>query len=179
MVIQKSRDLNISNALGQGYQSVYSELNNSLLVLDSQNVVVFRGPAPYDIGEILQYNLYDSTAAASGSTSATAATNVTTDVSPKPVILQIQDNGNDLEEGGDDFVDIDDMLLDELDLSGLVLYCDGCYDSHYGSYCNGRYNDQDGCCDGCCDCGYDSTTKARPPGGLKGQRAQEEEAEGY
>jgi len=58
-------------------------------------------------------------------------------------------------------------------------YCDGCYDSHYDSYCNGRYNGQDGCCDGCCDCGYDSTTKARPPEGLKGQRAQEEEAEGY
>ncbi|KAN0068941.1 hypothetical protein V8E54_013110 [Elaphomyces granulatus] len=56
------------------------------------------------------------------STSATAATNVTTDVSPEPVILQIQDNGNDLEEeGGDDFVDIDDMLLDD--------YCDGCYDT--------------------------------------------------
>jgi hypothetical protein len=36
------------------------------------------------------------------------------------VILQIQENGNDLEEeGGDDFVEIDDMLLDELDLSGL------------------------------------------------------------
>jgi hypothetical protein len=35
-----------------------------------------------------------------------AATNVTTDVSPEPAILQIQDNGNDLEEGGgDDFVD--------------------------------------------------------------------------
>jgi hypothetical protein len=37
------------------------------------------------------------------------------------VILQIQDNDNDLEkEGGDDFVYIDDMLLDELDLSGLL-----------------------------------------------------------
>ncbi|KAN0076301.1 hypothetical protein V8E54_006443 [Elaphomyces granulatus] len=61
-------------------------------------------------------NLYSST-------SATAATNVTTDVSPEPVILQIQDNGNDLEEeGGDDFVDIDDMLLDleELGLSRLL-----------------------------------------------------------
>jgi hypothetical protein len=35
-----------------------------------------------------------------------AATNFTTDVSPKPAIFQIQDNGNDLEEeGGDDFVD--------------------------------------------------------------------------
>jgi hypothetical protein len=46
---------------------------------------------------------------------------VTADVSPEPVILQIQDNGNDLEEeGGDDFVVIDDMLLDELDLSGLL-----------------------------------------------------------
>ena len=60
------------------------------------------------------------------STSATATTNVTTDVSPEPVILQIQDNGNDLEEEGcNDFVDIDDMLLDELnleelDLSGLL-----------------------------------------------------------
>jgi hypothetical protein len=43
-------------------------------------------------------------------------------------------------------------------------YCDGCYDSY---------------CDGCCDCSYDSTTKARPPEGFKGQRAQEEEAEGY
>jgi hypothetical protein len=32
--------------------------------------------------------------------------------------LQIQDNSNDL-EGGDNFVDIDDMLLDELDLSGV------------------------------------------------------------
>jgi hypothetical protein len=38
------------------------------------------------------------------------------------VILQIQDNGNDLEEeGGDDFVVIDDMLLDELDLEELDL----------------------------------------------------------
>jgi hypothetical protein len=38
------------------------------------------------------------------------------------VILQIQDNGNDLEEEGrgDDFIEIDDMLLDELDLSGLL-----------------------------------------------------------
>ena len=37
------------------------------------------------------------------------------------MILQIQDSGNDLEEeGGDDFVVIDDMLLDELDLSGLL-----------------------------------------------------------
>jgi hypothetical protein len=52
-------------------------------------------------------------------------------------ISQIQDNGNDLEEErGDDFVEIDDMLLDELDLSGLLCcdsYCDGCYDS----YCDG------------------------------------------
>jgi len=40
---------------------------------------------------------------------------------PNPWFCQIQDNGNDLEEeGGDDFVDIDDMLLDELDLSGLL-----------------------------------------------------------
>ncbi|KAN0073276.1 hypothetical protein V8E54_008496 [Elaphomyces granulatus] len=32
------------------------------------------------------------------------------------------DNGNDLEEeGGDDFVEIDDMLLDELDLEELDL----------------------------------------------------------
>jgi hypothetical protein len=41
------------------------------------------------------------------------------------VILQIQDNGNDLEEdleaGGDDFVEIDDMLPDELDLEELEL----------------------------------------------------------
>jgi hypothetical protein len=45
---------------------------------------------------------------------------LTTDVSPEPVILQIQDNGNDLEEeGGDNFVEID-MLLDDLDLSGLL-----------------------------------------------------------
>ena len=36
------------------------------------------------------------------------------------MILQIQDNGNDLEEEGDGFVEIDDMLLDELDLEGLV-----------------------------------------------------------
>jgi len=36
-------------------------------------------------------------------------------------MLQIQDNGNDLEEeGGDNFVEIDDMLLDELDLGGLL-----------------------------------------------------------
>jgi hypothetical protein len=36
--------------------------------------------------------------------------------------LQIQGNSiNDLEEeGGHDFVEIDDMLLDELDLSGLL-----------------------------------------------------------
>ncbi|KAN0071410.1 hypothetical protein V8E54_010841 [Elaphomyces granulatus] len=72
---------------------------------------------------------------------------------------------------GDDF---DDMLFDELDLSGLLrrllrlslrqlLRCDGCY------------NGQDGCCDGSCDCNYDPTTKARPPEKLKGQRAQEEE----
>jgi len=71
---------------------------------------------------ISSYNLYLIAA----STSANAATNVTADVSPhdvspEPVILQIQDNGNDLEEeGGDDFVVIDDMLLDELDLSGLL-----------------------------------------------------------
>jgi len=46
---------------------------------------------------------------------------LTTDVSPEPVILQIQDNVNDLEEeGGDNFVEIDDMLLDELDLGGLL-----------------------------------------------------------
>ncbi|KAN0072212.1 hypothetical protein V8E54_009941 [Elaphomyces granulatus] len=46
------------------------------------------------------------------STSATAVINVTTDV------VQIQDNGNDLEEeGGDYFVDIEP---DELDLSGLL-----------------------------------------------------------
>jgi hypothetical protein len=32
-------------------------------------------------------------------------------MSPEPVILQIQDNGNDLEEeGGDDFVEIDDIV---------------------------------------------------------------------
>ena len=38
------------------------------------------------------------------------------------MILQIQDNGIDLEEeGGDDFVDIDDMLLDELDFEELDL----------------------------------------------------------
>jgi hypothetical protein len=44
---------------------------------------------------------------------------------PEPVILQIQDNGNDLEEeGGDDFVEVDDMLLDELDLISAG-YCDG------------------------------------------------------
>ena len=39
------------------------------------------------------------------------------------MILQIPDNGDDLEEeeeGGDDFIEIDDMLLDELDLSGLL-----------------------------------------------------------
>ena len=36
------------------------------------------------------------------------------------MILQIQDNGNDL-EGGDGFVEIDDMLLDELDLEELDL----------------------------------------------------------
>jgi hypothetical protein len=36
------------------------------------------------------------------------------------VILQIQDNDNDLEEeGGDDFVEIDYMLLDGLDLEEL------------------------------------------------------------
>jgi hypothetical protein len=59
---------------------------------------------------------------AASSTSANAATNVTTDISPEPAILQIQDNGNDLEEeGGNDFVDIDDMLFDELDLEELDL----------------------------------------------------------
>jgi hypothetical protein len=36
------------------------------------------------------------------------------------VILRIQDNGNDL-EGGDGFVEIDDMLLGELDLEELDL----------------------------------------------------------
>ena len=79
---------------------------------------------------------------------------------------------------------LEELDLEELDLSGLLRqlnllhsYCDGCYDRHYDSYCNGRYNGQDGCCDGCCDCCCDSTTKARPPEGLKGQRAQEEEAE--
>ena len=49
------------------------------------------------------YNLYNIY---SGLLYLRAATNFTTDVSPEPVILQIQDNGNDLEEeGGDDFVD--------------------------------------------------------------------------
>ena len=107
--------------------------------------------------------------------------------------MQIQDNGNDLEEGGDDFVNIDDMLLDELDLSGVqaaiplvapnstasamaATEATGCYDS----YCDGCYNSQRPVAHGgCCDCSSDSTTKARPPEGLKGQRAQEEEAEGY
>jgi hypothetical protein len=61
-----------------------------------------------------------TTSTAASSTSANAAINIT-DVSLEPVILQIQDNDNDLEkEGGDNFVDIDDMLLDELDLSGLL-----------------------------------------------------------
>ena len=47
-----------------------------------------------------------TTSTAASSTSANAATNFTTDVSPEPAILQIQDNGNDLEEeGGEDFVD--------------------------------------------------------------------------
>ena len=47
-----------------------------------------------------------------GCTSATAVINVTTDV------VQIQDNGNDLEEeGGEYFVDIEP---DGLDLSGLL-----------------------------------------------------------
>jgi len=55
------------------------------------------------------YNLYDSNLEP---TSATAVINVTTDV------VQIQDNGNDLEEeGGNYFVDIEP---DELDLSGLL-----------------------------------------------------------
>ena len=69
----------------------------------------------------------------------------------------------------------------------LAGYCDGCYHCHYDSYCDGRYNGHyDSYCDGryngqdsCCDCSYDPTTKARPPEELKGQRAQEEEAEGY
>ncbi|KAN0074875.1 hypothetical protein V8E54_007486 [Elaphomyces granulatus] len=39
------------------------------------------------------------------STSANAATNVTTDVSPEPVILQMQNNGNDLEEQTRSLVD--------------------------------------------------------------------------
>ncbi|KAN0075191.1 hypothetical protein V8E54_007802 [Elaphomyces granulatus] len=49
---------------------------------------------------------------------ANAAKNLTTDVLTEPVTLRIQNNGNDL-EGDDDFVDIDDMLLDELDLGGV------------------------------------------------------------
>jgi len=57
----------------------------------------------------------------------------------------------------------------------LAGYCDGYYHCHYDSYCDGRYNGQDGCC----HCSYDPTTKARPPEELEGQRAQEEEAEGY
>jgi hypothetical protein len=71
----------------------------------------------------------------STATSANAATNVTTQT------RNFADTGHDddlEEEGGDDFVDIDDMLLEELDLSG---HCDGCYDSH---------------CDGCYDSHYDS-----------------------
>jgi hypothetical protein len=40
------------------------------------------------------YNLYLT---AASSTSANAAKNVITDVSPEPAILQIQDNGNGLE----------------------------------------------------------------------------------
>ncbi|KAN0083570.1 hypothetical protein V8E54_002658 [Elaphomyces granulatus] len=115
------------------------------------------------------YNLYLTAA----STSANAATSVTTD-----------DNGNELEEeGGDGFVEIDDQRATAAVELATAATADGCYDSrydsHYDSYCNGRYNGQDGCCDGSSDCSYDSTTKARLPEGLKGQRAQEEEAEGY
>ena len=64
---------------------------------------------------------------------------------------------------GDDFVDIDDMLFDELDLSWLLRQL---YHCHYDSYCDGRYNGQDGCC----DCSYDPTTKTRPPEELKKRR---------
>ena len=113
--------------------------------------------------------------------------------------MQIQDNGNDPEEeGGDDFVDIDDMLLDELEVyrqqcmqlltarlataattATATVATRATATAAAYSHCHGRH---DGCCDGhggCCDCSYDSTTKARPPEGLKGQRPEEEEAEGY
>jgi hypothetical protein len=62
-----------------------------------------------------------TTSTAASSISANAAMNVTTDVLPEPAILQIQGNDNDLEEGGHDFVDIEDMLFDELDLEELGL----------------------------------------------------------
>ena len=85
------------------------------------------------------------------------------------MILQIQYNGNDLEEeGGEYFVDRYAALrVGSQRASATVATTDG------------RYSGHGVCCDGCCDCSYDSTTKARPPEGLKGQRAQEEEAEGY
>jgi hypothetical protein len=52
------------------------------------------------------------------STSADAATNVNTDISAEPTVLQIQANGNHLEE---EAIDIDGMLLGELDLEELSL----------------------------------------------------------
>jgi hypothetical protein len=84
--------------------------------------------------------------------SSASSTNVTTDVSTEPSILQIRGNGNGPEEeGGDDVVDIDYMLLDELEVyrqqfrwyaAPNSTASDGCYDIlcyGYDSYCDGCY----------------------------------------
>ncbi|KAN0079320.1 hypothetical protein V8E54_004534 [Elaphomyces granulatus] len=112
-----------------------------------------------------------TTSTAASSTSANAATNFITDVLPEPAIL-IQDNGNDLEEeGGDDFVDravattaaataaataatTQRRRFDDMDIQATYL----------AIIFQGE---------------FDSNANARPPERLKGQRAQEEEAEGY
>ncbi|KAN0083200.1 hypothetical protein V8E54_002288 [Elaphomyces granulatus] len=84
-----------------------------LLSLRSLLVPLFLGE---DQAELVASPLYyiSTTSTVAPSASVNAATNVAADVSTEPAILQ---------EGGDEFVDIDDILFDEaleeLDLSGV------------------------------------------------------------
>ncbi|KAN0087207.1 hypothetical protein V8E54_000895, partial [Elaphomyces granulatus] len=74
------------------------------------------------------------------------------------------------EEEGDDFVEIDDMLLDELDLATATveLAITATATAATTVTMTATATAATTCCDGRCDCSYDSTTKARPPEGLKG-----------
>ena len=123
---------------------------------------------------------------------------LTTDVSPEPTepaILQIQGNGNDLEEEGGDTLTICCLMswilrsqrattTVELDTTTTATVATTAtamaartvtMTATATAATLSANNGQDGCCDGCCD----STAKVRPPEGLKGQTAQEEETEGY